>query len=101
MVLACSPCNQIKTETIPAADVHYEHLALKTVPGDESFPKEFDPYFRLAVRLKSQAQCMICHASVASHGPMRAARIDTTQPWHYLNVGLFCEKHFPAKESTD
>lgn len=98
--LACDACNGIKGHILPDCDVHYEHLAIQTVPGDDSFLREFNHYFRLAVQLRSQSSCYVCGISVGKHGPMRAARVDTTLSWHYLNVALFCEKHYPAREAT-
>lgn len=98
--LACNECNNLKGEIVPESDVHYEHLTIKTVPGDVSFLTEFNKYFRLAVQLKSKSKCAICSMTVSRYGPMRAGRLDTSQPWHYLNVVLFCDRHYPDGEEA-
>jgi hypothetical protein len=58
--VACGGCNAFRQNYVNASDTHYEHLHAKLLESDESFPKEVNRIFRLAIHLQSNFSCKRC-----------------------------------------
>ncbi|WP_224245012.1 HNH endonuclease [Hyalangium gracile] len=64
--VTCGGCNEFRQNYTSAADMHYEHWHVKVPEASESFLKEADRKFRLAVNLRSNFACQRCDRPVSA-----------------------------------
>jgi hypothetical protein len=92
--VACKKCNSKKSDYIDAKDFHYEKICLVSDENDPHFSNEMQREYELALWAKTEFKCSICRKSAADAGKLKFARKNPNDSWHFLNIEIFCEKHY-------
>lgn len=95
--IACRNCNSRKSDYIDASDYHYEKICLVSDQDDPTFSNEMKREYELALWAKREFKCSICGKSAADAGKLKFARKNPNDSWHFLNIDIFCEKHYKIR----
>ncbi|WP_017661269.1 HNH endonuclease [Baaleninema simplex] len=94
--IACHQCNQNKKDYIDFSDFHYEEISLVSNNNEDSFMKEMNRLYRIALWSKNEYKCVICDRPASQVGELKLYRDDPDDTWHFLNISAYCEKHYPG-----
>lgn len=95
--LACHKCNGLKKSMIDSSDMHYEQFTIQTDEQDEDFAKDLGPYNKLLSMASQKYTCSRCGEPISRVGPLKLARLNRGDSWHYLNVLPYCERDHPKR----